>query len=31
MISMPSSVLLWLLEQAGLPSFLLWILAKILG
>ena len=26
-----SSILLWFLEQAGLPSILLWLLEKILG
>lgn len=29
--SLSSSILLWILEQAGLPSFLLWFLSKILG
>ena len=31
MLSISSSLLLWFLEQAGLPSFLLWLLSKILG
>ena len=29
--SLSSSILLWFLEQAGLPRILLWLLEKILG
>ena len=29
--SISSSILLWMLEQAGVPGFLLWLLEKILG
>ena len=31
MLSVSSSILLWMLEQAGVPGFLLWLLEKILG
>ena len=31
MLSISSSILLWLLEQAGAPAFLLWFLSKIFG
>ena len=31
MLSISSSILLWLLEQAGAPSALLWFLSKIFG
>ncbi|CUN93062.1 Uncharacterised protein [Faecalibacterium prausnitzii] len=31
MLSVSSSILLWLLKQAGVSGFLLWLLEKILG
>ena len=31
MLSVSSSILLWLLKQAGVPGLLLWLLEKILG
>ena len=31
MLSVSSSIMLWLLKQAGVPGFLLWLLEKILG
>ena len=31
MLSVSSSILLWLLEKAGVSGFLLWLLEKILG
>lgn len=31
MLSVSSSILLWLLEKVGVPGFLLWLLEKILG
>ncbi len=31
MLSVSSSILLWLLKQAGVPGCLLWLLEKILG